>query len=304
MSDYTIHRHDSEQQWLESRRFMGVGASEAAIVMGENPRSSPLELYALKLGLLPPADLSDNEAVEWGSRLEPLIAEKYATVTGRALLDLGRWTIARPKENPHIYATLDRIINPVACHDGEGVLEIKTARGSLYEAWVDGPPRPYYLQLQHQLAVTGYSWGSFAVLFGGQQFRWLDIERDQPCIDALIEAETEFWSRVEAQSPPEADGSPATKRALAALYPRDTGEVVTLDGTATAWDARLQELRPQIQELIDERTAIENRLKAAIGAATVAQLPNGVSYSYKTQSRPEYVCKAASYRVLRRMEPK
>ncbi len=304
MSDYTIHPHPTEQEWLASRRIMGIGASEASIVLGENPRSSPLELYALKLGLLAPADLSGNEAVEWGSRLEPLIAHKYEAVTGRDLSDLGRWTIARSKAHPHIYATLDRVIKSATGHEGEGVLEIKTARGSLYDAWDDGPPRPYHLQLQHQLAVTGYSWGSFGVLFGGQRFRWCDVERDQPCIEALIEAETAFWERVQAQLPPDADGSPATKRALAALYPRDMGEVVTLDGTATAWDARLQELRPQIQELIDERTAIENRLKAAIGAATVAQLPNGVSYAYKTQSRPEYVCKAASYRVLRRMEPK
>ena len=59
-------------------------------------------------------------------------------------------------------------------------------------------------QLQHQLDVTGYRWGSVAVLLFGCRMLWADVERDEPFIERLRAAEAEFWGRVEAREPRDA----------------------------------------------------------------------------------------------------
>jgi hypothetical protein len=55
------------------------------------------------------------------------------------------------------------------------------------------------------------------------------------------------------------------------------------------------------QERITER---ENSLKALIGDATYAVLPDGSRYSWKTQERKEYVVPASVTRVLRKEKAK
>src|SRR5262245_52949583 len=60
--------------WLEARR-KGIGASEIAAVLGISPWESPFSLYWRKVNGW---DYEPSSEMEWGTRLEPVIAEKYA----------------------------------------------------------------------------------------------------------------------------------------------------------------------------------------------------------------------------------
>ncbi len=71
----------SREEWLAVRN-QGIGSSDSAAVVGLSPYKSPLELWMEKTGRKAPDDLSDNEAVFWGSTLEPVIAQVYGEKTG------------------------------------------------------------------------------------------------------------------------------------------------------------------------------------------------------------------------------
>ena len=62
---------------LEQRKN-SIGASEVSSILGLNPWKSALQLWLEKTGAVEPEDLSENEAVFWGQRLELIIGERFA----------------------------------------------------------------------------------------------------------------------------------------------------------------------------------------------------------------------------------
>lgn len=288
-------------EWHEQRR-QGIGASEAAAIIGASPWASALSVWARKLGL--DNETPDNELIEWGNALEPIIADKYARVTGRALADFGRMTVLVSGVWPWMRCTLDRVIL-----DGSkyaAVLEIKTAGAQLSKKWEDeGIPRHYYLQVQHQLAVTGYAWGAIAVLIGGQKFRHADIPRDEAVIAQLVEAERAFWhEHVLAQEPPPPDGTEQTRALLSRLYADVKPEAppIILPPEAAEWDQARCEADAQIKHWTAKKTEAENAIKAAIGHAPGGALPNGIAYDWTPQTRKAFTVAESTTRVLRRKE--
>jgi predicted phage-related endonuclease len=66
----------SHAEWLQYRR-LGIGGSDLAAICGISKWRTPVHVYLEKLGEAPEDQMS--EAAEWGTRLEPLIADKLAT---------------------------------------------------------------------------------------------------------------------------------------------------------------------------------------------------------------------------------
>lgn len=286
--------------WLDARRN-GIGASEAADVVGVG-RKSAMTLYAEKLGLVEP-DPHESEAMEWGLLLEPIIAKRYEEKSGRAVHRCAPWTLIRSRAHPFMTFSPDGLIEDP--RRGRGVLQIKTAGVFRADAWEDEPPLAYQVQVQHELCVADVTWGSLAVLIGGQTFRYYDIERNDRFLATLIEREAEFFDRLTRQEPPAVDGSEATRELLRRLYPKDTaGLIVTLPGDATEWDAERLDALEQIKRAEARKTEAENRIKAAIGDGEAGVLPNGITYSWKASERKGYTVEPSVVRTLRRKESK
>ena len=70
----------SREQWLELRR-QSIGGSDSATVVGLNPFSSKLTLYADKKGILP--EKEDSEAMRLGRDLEDYVAQRFSEETGK-----------------------------------------------------------------------------------------------------------------------------------------------------------------------------------------------------------------------------
>ena len=70
------------EAWLKIRA-QGIGSSDAAVAVGLSPYKSPLSLWLEKTNRKPAVDLSEKEAVIWGTVLEPVLAKVYAARTGR-----------------------------------------------------------------------------------------------------------------------------------------------------------------------------------------------------------------------------
>lgn len=253
----------SREAWLKVRDG-GIGASDAAAAIGLSPYKSPLALWLEKTGRKAPDDLSQSDAVFWGSTLEPILAKVYAERTGNKVRRVN--AVLQHPQHPFMLANLDRAVG------SEGVLEIKTAGLHSAPFWEEGVPEGYQCQVLHQLAVTGKTWADVAVLIGGQDFRIYRIERDDEKVSVLIEREAQFWQKVIADIAPDPDGSESSGNALAWMYPRDTGE--TLDCTQST---TLNTLFAELLTFKRQRTQLEfleathrQSIQAAMGNASVA----------------------------------
>jgi predicted phage-related endonuclease len=192
--------------------------------------------------------------------------------------------------------TVDRFIRLLGAR--AGVLECKTTNAFERHAWEEGAPLYYQIQLQHYMAVTGLPMGSFAVLIGGNAFRWYDVERNEPFIRTLEEKCQEFWRLVETETAPAVDHHKATGRALKALHPDDSGETVELPTKFADIAIRRQQLRDLGKQADDELEALDNEIRGALGSATYGIIPGVGQFSLKTQRRGEHIVKASQFRRL------
>lgn len=184
-------------------RGTGIGGSDAAGVAGLSEWSflTPLTVYLKKIGEHPPEDESAKPWLEWGNLLEPIIAEKFAQVTGKRVIR--RNQMFRHKVHTHMIGNLDRWVT------GErAVLEVKTANQFTANKWgedgSDEVPVQYLLQCMHYMIVTGAVRAYLAVLIGNSDFRIFHIPYRQSVADQLIQIEHDFWhNHVLAQVPPE-----------------------------------------------------------------------------------------------------
>jgi putative phage-type endonuclease len=306
--------NDNKKEWLEQRRS-GIGGSDAAAVLGLSPWKSAYTLWCEKTGRVLEPNLDELEYIEWGQVLEEPIAQKYQQVTGRVLFDPGRFAIVKHPTIPHMHCTVDRIVVDWAGQDpirialpdyasGLGDLSIKNVGAFRIGEWEDSAPLPYQVQLQHELAINGLSWGSFAVLIGGQKFRYLDVPRDSDFIDMLLEEEYAFWKLVVEDTPPEIDASDSSLETLKRMFPNANGKAVDLAYEFIELRDRRAELKAEIKIIEADVQAIDNKIKLAMGECTFAHLPDGSGFSFKKQDRAGYTVEPTSFRVLREVKVK
>lgn len=236
--------------WLAERRT-GIGGSDVAAMLGLSRWKTPLALYQEKRGELVPNEDDETEAMRWGRYLEPVVRQAYADRTGRAVKVLG--DILRHPQHGHMIANLDGFT------DCGRVFEAKTARTA--EGWgepgTDDVPQPYLLQVQHYLEVTGFEVADVAVLIGGSDFRIYEVPADRELQDMLIDAEAEFWGRVQRAEPPE----PVTVADAVARWGRaSVADLVMADDEAMQALRTLRAARDSIQAA----EAIEETAKALL----------------------------------------
>jgi putative phage-type endonuclease len=293
------------EAWLDVRKG-GIGSSDAAAAVGLNPYKSPLELWMEKTGRAANNDVSSgfDDPRYWGTLLEPYVAVAYQQKTERRVRKVN--AVLQHPSFPFMLANIDREV--VGCPDVQ-ILECKTAGEFGARLWRDGVPEYVQLQVQHQLAVTGKAAADVAVLLCGQQLEIFRIPRDEEVIARLVVLEARFWDYVETDTPPPADGTESSARALRQLYP---GGGDTLDFSENQHLsevlADLQALRNELDAKGKHAEALKQALQEAMGDASRAVFATG-EVTYKrakdgsqldgkrlTQDHPDI---AAHYTVTR-----
>ena len=264
----------NHEEWKELRSHY-IGGSDAAAVVGLNPFSSPYALWAEKTGRVP--GFEGNLATEVGTYLEEFVAQKFAQETGKKVRRVNQSFLN--SDYPFAIANIDRDVV------GEDAgLEIKTTSELNLKKFKGGEyPANYYAQMVHYMAITGKQRWYLAVLIGNREFKWFVLERDEDEINALMEAEREFWQFVETGKPPEADGMAATSDAISAMYPESNGSSVDLFIYRAELE-RYMSLGKQIAELEKYRDEAANIVKAYLGESERGEC-NGFKASWKTQTR-------------------
>jgi len=296
--DIQLTDYQTREQWLAARQ-KGIGASDSAALFGVSPWHTKLSLWAEKTGRLP-HEGSDGEWLDWGNLLEPLIADRYAAVTGSKIWQGSPFCIAQHPTIPILLATPDRMVISTPGRATRGTLQIKNAGSYKAHDWHEGPPTAVQIQVQHEMAVTGLEWAAVAVLIGGNKFQHFEIERSPVFIAELEEQAQAFWAMVERREPPPAEeiGARALDT-LKRLHPADDGSTVELSPEALDWWAEVEAARKAESAAKKLKDEFDAKLRAAIGPATFALLPDGRRLSLKTTARDGYVAEPTTYRTLR-----
>lgn len=193
---------ESREEWL-SKRARRIGGSDAAAVIGKNPYMTNERLWEIKTGRRQQEDISDVEAVMYGTKAEEYLRELFRLDFPEYQVRYFPNNMFTNPEMPWAHASLDGWLLK---DSRKGILEIKTAfiNSKLQsDMWKDRIPDYYYCQVLHYLLVTGFD---FAILkaqlkyqIGDElpymQTRHYMIERKDVIEDIIYlrEAEKGFW---------------------------------------------------------------------------------------------------------------
>lgn len=217
----------SRERWLECRAHgpdddieFTVGGSDVSTVFGENPWTTPLELYQMKKGLLKPDDTSNANQKEMGHLMEPIVAHWYGKLTGNAVIeDTGLYQHA---SHPYALANLDYRTREAS--GAKGILECKTTSWHKAGDWADGAiPHYYELQVRFYMAVMDLDYTDIACLWGTNpelDMAIRRVHRDHDIEAMIFEKLDEFIERLRIGSPPTMAGvnPEQAMKALAKVY--------------------------------------------------------------------------------------
>lgn len=224
--------YGTDEEWHALRR-QHVSGSEVAAALGISPWKTQYQLWAEKRGLVEPPNLDHLDRVLFGKLLEEPISRAVAQRTGWVVRKAEHYLSGLP-DHP-IGGTVDFHIDG---HErGPGILEVKCTDWSLYKEWTEnGPPLQYILQVMSYMALAGASWGTIAVLVGGNRLGLHEIEYRPSTVEMICNGVREFWDMVEGDNSPPPDFE-RDARVVAELYASVTeGKVIDLRGNQRATD--------------------------------------------------------------------
>lgn len=249
----------SQEEWLSWRK-KGIGGSDVSAILGINKWTSAIELWLDKTNQTnKPVEI--NEAMQWGTILEPIIRDHFAAVTGKTVMEVK--AMLQHPEHPYMLADVDGITT-----DDNGdpaILEIKTASEYKRDEWLEGVPTYYETQVQHYLCVTGVNKAYVAVLIGGNTFRIFEVDADPEIQQMLIAVEKDFWNKVQNMIRPAIDGSDAAKDLLDQIYQGGVGTEIVMPDEAIEWVDAYIEASADEDNAKAKKQEAANHLKEIMG---------------------------------------
>ena len=278
----------NSEEWLRERK-KHIGASDAAIVLGHSKWMTRRELALSKLN--EEIENSDpNGYLHRGHVLESLVKGLYEEETGWAINDSPMYIC---KDYPFMSATPDGWVLPADENQTGILVECKTSNRYRKDDWFDDEgeqkvPTSYWIQVQHQMAVTGALEAEIAVLFAEEEslniftrildnggvledmialckntesieFRRNRVLRDEAFIEIMIREEQEFWDLISTGQIPDdyttiqdtgvEDQATAEQEKLVA-------EIHRAYLNSKRWTNKLDELKNQLAQEFGDLSAI------------------------------------------------
>lgn len=275
----------SREEWLKWRK-RGIGGSDVSCLLGINKWKSEIELWLDKTNQtneLP----TENEAMQWGNIMEPIIRNHFAEVTGKPVVEVK--AMLQHPEYPYMLADVDGLT--VDDTGNPAILEIKTASEYKRSEWEDNIPAYYQTQVQHYLCVTGVAKAYVAVLIGGNSFKVYEVDADMEIQSMLIAVEQEFWNKVKNMIRPQMDGSDAAKNLLDNIYHGGIAEQIVLPTEAVEYVDQYIEACAEEDNAKAKKQEASNRIKEIMGDYDKAKCLNH-TISWKSVSSERLDTKA------------
>jgi len=256
---HTRERVKNMRNDIENRTAY-VGGSDVGSILGFNPYKSKYTLWSEKVGLTEPEDISDRDAVWFGSETEAINGRRFAMKTGKKIQ---RSNYAYGiKEYPFIRTHVDFLIK------GESAgLECKFTGMNRFDYENGEVPPSHYAQVQLYMACTGRKTWYLATI-QGNKYHINSIARDDEFIEMMLNEIQDFWEHVQSAEPVEIDGSESTSDTIASMFPNgEEGETVDLNKYEDTLIA-LQALNEQQKNLKELSEKYKNEIKVAMKEAT------------------------------------
>lgn len=187
------------ERWLAARQG-GIGGSEVGALIGISEYETAFSVWHTKRE--GGKDLSGKPAIEWGHRLEDVVAQKTADEIGMvSRFAGGLW--AR-NDNPVLRVTPDRFATKPRAWKAQALIECKTAGQD--DHWESGvissksvssgsAPLSYQAQCQWQMGIIGLPVAYLGCLVMGseRQFFTVEIHFDKDWFDEMAAEATRFW---------------------------------------------------------------------------------------------------------------
>lgn len=242
------------------RRRHTIGASDAPIIMGISPWSSPRELWLEKAGF---DSREETQSTRLGNYLQYGVAmEALKQIGGNILLEepfmlhADGWASATP----------DYLIGQ---GDDRAILEIKTTH---QRSW-DIVPEHYLLQVNWQAWVAGIDRAYLACLHGeGLKVAIYEITPSLQSawfVNAVRECKR-FWDKyVHGNEEIAAGDKPANSDELKAAIRAESGKSADFDAETLGYLRKLMELKRRNAPAVDEIAVLEKLVKDRLSSAEV-----------------------------------
>jgi putative phage-type endonuclease len=271
---------------MDERRSY-LGATDAAAVLGLSPYRAPIDVWLEKRG--ESDGVQPTQRMRLGQLLEAAIADAYAEETGRTLRRVGT---VRHKRYPFLAGHPDRLVV------GEpGVFEAKASASTRGYSDDDVPPH-VRVQAIWYTGLTNRLWCDVGLL-AGMGLRIVRVEHDAALYTDLVDAAVEWWQcHIAGGEEPAPDGTESYRRHLTAKFPLDSGTELVATPEQQLLADELYTATADVKAAEQRKTAIENRLRAAMGDATTLIGP-GFRCTWKQQAgRVGWKDVAVDYRRL------
>lgn len=275
----------SREEWLKWRK-RGIGGSDVSCLLGINKWKSEIQLWLDKTNQTnEPAE--ENEAMQWGNIMEPIIRNHFAEVMKKPVVEVK--AMLQHPEYPYMLADVDGLTVDDA--GNPAILEIKTASEYKRSEWEEDIPAYYQTQVQHYLCVTGVAKAYVAVLIGGNSFKVYEVDADMEIQSMLIALEQEFWNKVQNMIRPEMDGSDAAKDLLDNIYRGGIAEQIILPEEGIEYVDQYIEACAEEDNAKAKKQEASNRIKEIMGDYDKAKCMNH-TISWKSVSSERLDTKA------------
>lgn len=251
------------ERWLKERKA-GIGASEAAAVLGLDPRRSPLQVWLDKTGRLEEPN-KENELLAFGKDVEPALARAYERATGR-VVNLNSEVWHHPKYE-------EVLCTPDALTDNSSRLvqfKWETRWSDKFgDPGSDQVPDAYMIQCAHEMAVVGFEWNDLSTMHAGPPIRIYPLHRDRELEEIILDRVRSWWSDyVLKDVEPPIDASPEWNSYIQRKFPESRGEIVkvTEEDNPIMFDAVREffDCEALADAHIDKAEFLKNQIKSFI----------------------------------------
>lgn len=266
-------------EWLAMRRF-GLGSSDAAPALNLSPWRSQYEVWAEKRGHL--ADRADNPRFRGGRAYEEPTLRLWCEDSDTPFESVQRHKMIRSVASPFMIANPDGLTD-------DAVIEVKTAHSMDERRWDAGVPDQYVVQGLHLLYVSGRRRCVFPVAFGWEGPVEFSIDLDGPdgaslqeSMAAMVTIEAELWQRIQANNPPDPDGSESSMMALREqFFEVEYDTVVQLPQEAGQWLLLRQAALDAQKSHDDDINHVKALLMKVLGAADAGELDGRIAVTWR-----------------------
>lgn len=299
--------------WLKARRE-GIGGSEVAALVGISEYDTSWSIFNKKTKTDPDVELT-GAPIEWGHRLEDVVAEKIAEEVGMvSRFGGGLWA---DRAKPFLRVTPDRFATKARSWKADALIECKTAGDG--DEWTSGTiypggrgtgsaPLSYQAQCQWQMGIIGLPVAYLGCLVMGREreFFTVEVHFDSGWFAELAAEAERFWhENLLVNEPPMHDlRHPKTEQMLKLLSPVVVKPSVDLPEDAEDLLREYKKAQEKVKAAQADLDEIKNFFRMWTGDAGAGYLPwPGKKEGLKVVSYPAVNSTGIDVEALRRDYP-